>query len=692
MSGATLDRNWTHSSISKKFAGFFALLLVIVLFSVLIVERSLDSLKGAGTQIDLAGSLRYLTRNMQINAQHYAALGTRADLAETEDNLIRFRRHLGLLIGGGDHQGRDIPHVPQEFRDALERIESSFDAYEKTLREVIAASDRRLAYEERGEFLHAQASNVLQAADRLTNALAEKLDARQMDIRITLLGLVLTDGLVLILGLLAIRARIVRPLRSLAVASQRIAQGHYSERLDFASRDEIGQLAVSVNQMALSIESRESELLRSRSSLLRANRALRLLSSVNHATISAKDEQSLFDVMCQLAVSEGGYHSVLLGRAEHDEARSVTVVASEGVSNEYRANLNITWDDNERGQGVAGTVIRESRTSVVRNLAHNPRFAPWRKAAIEQGIEDAIGLPVRVDGQVWGVVCLYSTQPDAFDESETQLLQEMADDLGFGIETLRVRQNQLALEKALRESNEHLEKRVQERTLALEEANRELEAFSYSVSHDLRAPLRSIDGFAKLLGQEYGAALDAVGQDYLARIGKAARRMAALIDDLLELARITRAEMAVCDVNMSELATDIASELSSAEPHRQVSLDISPNLFVKGDPALLRVLLQNLLENAWKYTGKSTSPGIRFGLADQPSGERAFFVSDNGVGFDMTHAARLFLPFTRLHRAEDFPGTGVGLATAFRIVSRHGGRIWAHAEEGKGATFYFTLS
>lgn len=201
-----------------------------------------------------------------------------------------------------------------------------------------------------------------------------------------------------------------------------------------------------------------------------------------------------------------------------------------------------------------------------------------------------------------------------------------------------------------------------------------------------------MDGFADLLGQEYGAVLDITGQDYLTRIRKASQRMAALIDDLLDLARISRVEMSVRDVRLSELASEIVSELSAAEPHRQVRVEIEPNLVAKGDPGLLRALLQNLLENAWKYTGKCADPEIGFGLTDAASGGPAFYVSDNGAGFDMAHAARLFQPFARLHRAEDFSGTGVGLATAFRIVSRHGGRIWAHAEERKGATLFFTLS
>jgi len=327
----------------------------------------------------------------------------------------------------------------------------------------------------------------------------------------------------------------------------------------------------------------------------------------------------------------------------------------------------------------------------VHSLRTNPRFAPWAQIAVQLGLEDAIGLPIRVEGKAWGVICIYSTQPASFDDEETALLQEMADDLGFGIQTLRIRQDRQALEDTLRRTNEQLEQRVVERTRALEEANKELEAFSYSVSHDLRAPLRAIDGFANLLNQDFGSSLNATGQDYLARVRRATQRMAALIDDLLDLSRISRAEMAVKEVDLTAIASDIAGELVSSDPDRRVSFEIAPNVGARGDPGLLRALLQNLLDNAWKYTGKTAEPRIAFGTTETPQGERIFYVSDNGVGFDSDSAGRLFQPFIRLHRAEDFPGTGVGLATAARIVSRHGGRIWAQAKPDEGATFYFTL-
>jgi light-regulated signal transduction histidine kinase (bacteriophytochrome) len=228
------------------------------------------------------------------------------------------------------------------------------------------------------------------------------------------------------------------------------------------------------------------------------------------------------------------------------------------------------------------------------------------------------------------------------------------------------------------------------RTAELEAANKELEAFSYSVSHDLRAPLRAIDGFSQALLEDYGGRLDATGQDYLRRVRSATQRMGVLIDDLLNLSRVARAEMRREPVDMSQMAKTIAADLRSAQPERQVDIAISPRLQAEGDSRLMRVVLENLIGNAWKFTSKRESAQIEFG-ATQSNGTKAFFVRDNGAGFDQAHADRLFGAFQRLHGMNEFPGTGIGLATVQRIIHRHGGRVWAEGEVNKGATIYFTL-
>ncbi|HEX9046918.1 MAG TPA: ATP-binding protein [Verrucomicrobiae bacterium] len=249
----------------------------------------------------------------------------------------------------------------------------------------------------------------------------------------------------------------------------------------------------------------------------------------------------------------------------------------------------------------------------------------------------------------------------------------------------------LLLEQArLRAAQADLELRVQQRTAQLEAANQELESFSYSVSHDLRAPLRAIDGFTRIFLDDYGSRLDATGQDHLHRVRAAAERMAQLIEDLLKLSRITRSELHREAVNLSGLAADIAAELQKADPGRRATFTIQPGLSAQGDARLLQIALENLFGNAWKFTNFKPEARIEFGQMEH-QGQNCFFIRDNGAGFDMAYAEKLFGAFQRLHRPSDFPGTGIGLATVQRIIHRHGGIIHAEAAVDRGATFYFTL-
>ena len=234
------------------------------------------------------------------------------------------------------------------------------------------------------------------------------------------------------------------------------------------------------------------------------------------------------------------------------------------------------------------------------------------------------------------------------------------------------------------------EQEIIQRSLELEAANKELETFSYSVSHDLRAPLRGIDGFSQALQEDYQQQLDSTAKDYLQRICSATRRMGELIDDLLNLARVTRAEIYRERIDLSKLAGEVAQEIQSQEPARSVALNIAAGLEAEGDSRLLRVALQNLIGNAWKFTSKREKAQIEFG-AQGVNGGKAYFVRDNGAGFEQSYASRLFGAFQRLHAASEFPGTGIGLATVQRIIRRHGGTVWAEGTVNQGATVYFTL-
>ncbi|HET7731120.1 MAG TPA: GAF domain-containing protein [Usitatibacter sp.] len=611
------------------------------------------------------------------------------------------------------------------------------------------------------------------------------------------------------LGESGIRRRAV----AIAGAARRMAAGDLSARSALPpSTDELGGLSDSFDRMAVTLD--------------RRTRALRVLSAVNQALVHAGDEDALLREACRIVVEDGGFASCWVGYPQHDEGRRVTFMAQYGIDAATLAGRKLSWGDVEGGRGPVGRALREGKPVVIRNIEDDTGEGSSREFALQHGYRAYAAFPIRTHGEVLGMLGINARERGRFDEHEVAVLEELADDLGFGIQAMRDRaavdRHAAALEDMvaqrtgeLQAANRFLDSIVEiipqmifvkdaatlrfvrfnrageellgyrreeligkgdadffppdqarhfverdravlaggrmveieeepvqtrchgtrylhtrkvpildeggspryllgisediterkerareilalnavlgQRAHELAEVNRELEAFSYSVSHDLRAPLRHIQGYVELLSASAADALPEKGQRYLRIITEAAGEMGQLIDDLLAFSRTARTEPHHTEVDMDELVRTSMEGLEMMVRDRNIEWRIGPLPRVRCDAALMRQVWANLLGNAVKYTRRRDPAVIEVGAAERPNSPLTFFVRDNGVGFDMAHARKLFGVFQRLHRAEDFEGTGIGLATVQRIVSRHGGRIWADAAPERGATFHFTL-
>jgi PAS domain S-box-containing protein len=439
-------------------------------------------------------------------------------------------------------------------------------------------------------------------------------------------------------------------------------------------RDGSGKIVRSIGMVHDVTDRKQAE-----AELFKLNRALKALSDNSQAVIGANGEQDYLDDVCKVLVEDCGYSMVWIGFAEDDEAKSVRPVAYAGFEDGYLATLNITWSDTERGRGPTGTAIRTGAMTACPNVLTDPAFLPWREQAIKRGYASSIVFPLLADGKTFGAVTIYSKEADPFSVGERKLLTELVDNTSHGIEVLRIR---AAREKAKEE--------LQQSHIQLAEVNQELEAFIYSVSHDLRAPLRSISGFTKIVNEDYAEALDDKGKDYLTRIHNGAERMSRLIEDLLRLSRISKQGLSRSRVDLSALASQAVTELRQAQPDRSVVVDIKEGLAAFADQRLMALALTNLLGNAWKFTTKTQNAHIQFGALTR-NGKTSYYVKDNGAGFDPKYADKMFRPFHRLHAETEYEGTGIGLTIVERVIRRHNGNVWAEGSVGKGATVYFTL-
>jgi PAS domain S-box-containing protein len=439
----------------------------------------------------------------------------------------------------------------------------------------------------------------------------------------------ITLAVVLPLFILTLRGGL-KPLRELAASARKFGAGDYTRRAPDSTVREIAQTARAFNRMADNIQTLLGQLRASNAT----NRRLAVI------------------------VEQSGEIILTLNNAGIITSWNAGASRTLGYTAEESIDRNIAFLLPETGSDKTGLLARQFEDAQAGDR-HEMRL----RAKDGRTLDIALGLAPLLDddGNRVGLICI------GRDFTERKRAQD-----------------------EIRRINAELEQRVWERTAELEAANQELEAFSYTVSHDLRAPLRALNGFSKLVEEDAGDTLGDQARHMLQRIRAASLKMEHLIDELLKLARLGRQELQRADTNLSGIAEEIRAELAEAQPDRRVSWHIEPGLTARADRVLIRSVLDNLLRNAWKFTSKREDAEISFTSSKQRN-ETVYCVRDNGAGFNPAYAGKLFLPFQRLHKAEQFEGTGIGLATVHRIVKRHGGRIWAEGAVDQGAAFRFTL-
>ncbi len=485
-------------------------------------------------------------------------------------------------------------------------------------------------------------------------------------------------------------------LEALEAIGSAIVQVFMQKRADKALKDAHDELELKVlqrtSELALSnedliVQVEERKLAEDRIS--RLNRLYSILSKVNETIVRIHDSEELFERVCRIAVEDGLFKMAWIGLVDHD-SQIVKPIASYGDTACYLNDLKVYAADVPEGKGPTGMAVFEGKHSISSDIEHDPLMLPWRDKALRCGLRSSAAFPIHAGSSVIGALTVYSGNTYFFNDEEIQLLTSLSEDVSFAIDSITNEKKRVAAEEELRIINEELEQKIAARTADLQAANKELEAFSYSVSHDLRAPLRHMSGFVKLLQERMGDSPDAGTRDYIETIFEASTKMSMLIDDLLNFSHLGRAPMKKRKINLNTLVGEVVREIQEELKERKIRWEIAELPDVLGDKSLLRLVIVNLVSNAVKFTSTRPQAEIKIGCKDEAD-KFTCSINDNGVGFNMKYVDKLFGVFQRLHSQKEFEGTGIGLANVQRIIARHGGRVWAESAEGQGAAFYFTL-
>jgi light-regulated signal transduction histidine kinase (bacteriophytochrome) len=436
-----------------------------------------------------------------------------------------------------------------------------------------------------------------------------------------------------------------------------------------------------------------------------------LTQQIDQAKFQAERQQALLRVIARLRAP---LDLETIFQATATEVRQLLAVDRVGM---FRFHADTGWNDGEFVSEDVDPAFPSAIAQKIHDHCFGDQFAVHYQEGRVQNVADIhnaglsdchiqilaqfqvranLVVPLLQGRHLWGLLCIHQCRaPRQWQDTEIEFVHQIANHLGVALQHAELL-NELRAEVIERQQAEQraqeLNKGLQQAIMEVKAVNRELEAFSYSVSHDLRAPLRGIDAFSQALLEDCQDQLGTTGQDYLRRIRSATQRMGHLIDDMLNLSRVTRSDMHKESVDLSRLASRLCTDLQQTDPERPAEFKIPKELLANGDTRLLQVVLDNLLNNAWKFTAPQPHPKIELGSIIQANGVLAYFVRDNGVGFDMTFVDKLFRPFQRLHGMNEFPGNGIGLATVQRIIHRHGGQVWAEGQLNQGTTFYFTLT